>query len=596
MTFPAKVFFSFLAAFALSAAVGGLRRTYGQMEQGQVSTAIENARREVDRGAEDVSRRVGLVAESEATLRMALDLSRPQFDFSIYANDASGAARTHGLELFEFVAGDGMVISSTEAPGASGRREDWVPAAAKATAGRAFLRRWMDNGQSSIAQLAVQEIPVGEKKLYAVGGRLLNYRLLTLLPLGPGMHALLMVVPGAKCDSQQLWDATGAAASPGTAVEFLTQICRNPATGGEGHRFSDSIARENDYALPLTSVDQGLLGAVMITYSSAAQFEEERALWRRLLLALALGLAGGAAVSYGSAKGMVQPLVRLARSARDFAALSPGARAEERGGPEVVALAQALNQASQKLAAERERLLQAERVAAWREMTRRVTTEIEAALVALGDARESGDVSQGVSSFERVLERFRDFGELLVLPMQSVRLNDVVRSVLRDLEPLFNPAVSDISRPPVFPEILLAEDLPPVRGDSSALARALDTLLLYAVYSMSVGGTITLRTERVPGFVVLRIEWPAPFPSEEEAARMFSSVPVKRSYATGLELAVAQAIISDHEGTVETTRGENASVLVVRLPEEPAAPAPGVEEREPSAVPGHVPAVPPTQL
>ena len=84
MTFPAKVFVSFVAAFALaavllfSAAITGERRTFSELESSQVAAAFENVRRELDRGSEDVSRRVSLVAESEATLRMALDLSRPQ--------------------------------------------------------------------------------------------------------------------------------------------------------------------------------------------------------------------------------------------------------------------------------------------------------------------------------------------------------------------------------------------------------------------------------------------------------------------------------------------------------------------------------------
>jgi len=598
MTFPAKVFLSFMAAFALaagllfSAAIGGVQRTHAGMEQGQVAAAFENVKREVDRGAEDVSRRVSLVAESEPTLKMALDLSRAQPDYSVYANDASGVRRTHGLELFEFVSDDGTVISSTESSGASGHKEEWVPAVAQATEGRAFLRRWPGVGERAIAQLAVRELSVGPRKMYVVGGRTVDHRLLAVLPLGPGMRALLFVDANGKCDAQQLWDATGTPASPGTAADFLTAVCRNPTAGGESHRFSDSVARENDYALPLTAADQEVLGAVILGYSSVAQIAEEQALWRRLLLALALGLAGGAAVSYGSSARLVKPLVRLARSARDIAALSPAARAEERGGPEVVALAQALNQAAQKLAAERERLLQAERVAAWREMTRRVSAEIEAALEALSEARRSGDVSGGVAGFQQVLDRFRDFGDLLVLPMQTVRLNDLVRAVLRDLEPLFNPTVSDITRPPVSPEVSFAEDLPAIRADSSALSRALDTFLLYAVYSMSAGGTFVVRTERVPGFVVLRVEWPAPFPNDEEAARMFSSVPLKRSYAAGLELAVAQAIIADHGGTVETQRGEAASALIVRLPEEPATSAASVSERAPAAVPGPAPASP----
>jgi signal transduction histidine kinase len=598
MTFPAKVFVSFFAAFALaavllfSAALTGERRAFSQMEAGQVAAAFENVRRELDRGAEDVSRRVGLVAESEATLRMALDLSRPQPDYSIYANDASGAARTHALEVFEFVSGDGTVISSTESPGASGRKEDWVAAAAQASDGHAFLRRQMSAGEPSIAQLAVRALSVGERKLYVVGGRLLDHRLLAALPLGPGMRTLLFVNANGMCDPQQLTDSTGAPASAGTAAEFLTQVCRSPAAGGTGHRFADSVAREDDYAMPLTAPDHSMLGAVVIGYSSAAQLAEDQVLWRRLLLALALGLAAGAAISYGSAARLVKPLVRLARSARDIAALAPGARAEERGGPEVVALAEALNQAAQKLAAERERLMQAERVAAWREMTRRLTADIETALDALAAARESGNTPEGIAGFQRVLDRYREFGELLVLPMQSLRLNDVVRGVLRDLEPLFNPSVSDVTRPPISPEVALAEDLPSVRGDSAALGRALDTFLLYAVYSMPAGGTFVVRTERVPGFVLLRLEWPGPFPNDEEARRLFSSEPLKRTYVSALELPAAQATITDHGGTVETVRGERVSALVIRLPEEPAASPAGTAEREPAAVPGPAPASP----
>jgi len=598
MTFPAKVFVSFVAAFALaavllfSAAITGERRTFSELESSQVAAAFENVRRELDRGSEDVVRRVNLVAESEATLRMALDLSRPQPDYSIYANDASGAARTHALELFEFVNGDGTVISSTESTGASGRKEDWVVAAAQSEEGNSFLRRGMSAGELSIAQLAVRGLSVGERKMYVVGGRRLDHRLLAGLPLGPGMRTLLYVDANGSCDPQQLIDATGAPASPGSAADFVTQVCRNPAAGGPGRRFADSIAREDDYAMPLTAPDHTVIGAVLIAYSSAAQLAEDQILWRRLWLALVIGIVGGAAVSYWSAARLVKPMVRLARSAREVAALAPGARAEERGGPEVVALAQALNQAAQKLAAERERLMQAERVTAWREMTRRLTADIESALDALAEARASGDASEGIAGFQRVLDRYREFGELLVLPMQSLRLNDVVRGVLRDLEPLFNPAAHDVTRPPISPEVALAEDLPPIRGDSSALARALDTFLLYAVYSMPTGGTFVVRTTHVPGFVLLRIEWPGQFPNDEEAGRLFSSEPLKRTYVSALELPAAQATITDHGGTVETVRGEQISALVLRFPEEPSGSAAGAAEREPAAVPGPAPASP----
>jgi HAMP domain-containing protein len=574
MKFPSKVLCSFLAAFVLaavllfSAALGAVRNTHAQMEARQVAAAFENAQRELARSAEDAGRRVSLVVESESTTRMALDLSRPQPDYSMYANDASGAARTHGLELFEFVNGDRTVISSAGAFPPIGSKEDWVAEAARTSPeGQAILRVVAAGGEPEVAQLAVRALAVGDRKLYAVGGSILDHRLLAALPLGPGMRASLFVNSGGKCAAFQGIDATGTAASPGGATDFLSEVCRSPAPGGETRRFDDRTGREHDFALPLAAADGKALGFILFSYSSSEQVAEEQALWRRMLLVLALGVIVGAGISYASAVQLVRPLARLARSAREIASLSPGARAEERSGPEVAALAGALNHASQKLASERERLMQAERVAAWREMTQRVTAEIEAALDALAEARKAGDVSEGIAGFHHVLDRFRDFGELRVLPIEPVQLNDVVRGVLRDLEPLFHPGTADVSRPPIAPEVALAEDLPALRGDAEVLNRAVDTFLLYAVYSMPTGGTFVVRTERIPGYAVLRIEWPGPFPNEEEAARLFASAPVRRAYCSGLELASAQAVISDHGGTVRTSRSESVSSIIVRLPE-----------------------------
>ena len=262
MTFPAKVILSFLAAFVLaaallfSAALSGVRRVFAQTEERQVAAAFENLRRELDRGAEDAARRVGLVADSEATTRMVLDLSRAQPDFSVYANDASGAARTHGLEMFEFVMWDGTVISSTPPLPAIGAKEDWVAAAAQSVPeGRAILRLVGDPNQPEIARLAVRTLSVGDKKLYAVGGSSVDHRLLAGLPLGPGMRALLFVNPGGKCAGPQGTDATGATASPGPAEDFLAQMCRNPAAVGLRHICArKSSAGPGEAVAPVASV------------------------------------------------------------------------------------------------------------------------------------------------------------------------------------------------------------------------------------------------------------------------------------------------------------------------------------------------------
>jgi signal transduction histidine kinase len=587
MTFPAKVFLCFAVSFSLAvglffaAAQGGIRRAYVQMQADALTAASDNVQRELDRGAEDAARRVGLVAESEATMRMALDLSRPQPDFSMYANDAVGAARTHGLELCEFVSDDGTVISSAQAPERIGRKEDWIPQAAAGTPGKAFLRREEIDGIIVITQVVVRMVPVGEKKLYIAGGRRLDYRLLQALPLAAGMRALLFVDPDGKCSGQTVYDAEGTVVSAGGAAPFLTQICRNPgAPGTRPFPYAGRNDAETYSAVPLTAPDHTALGAALVVYSGAAELAAERSLRGQLLMVLALGFAIGALLSYWGAVSLARPLARLARSAREIAALAPHVHAAEKGGPEVAALAQALNEAAEKLAAERERLMQVERITAWREMTLRLTAEIESALDQLAEGRRAGDVSEAVANFHRLLDRFREFGELLVLPMHSVQLNDVVRTVLSDLEPLFYPTALGLARPPVSPEVALAEDLPLVHGDSAVLARAVDTFLLYAVYSMPAGGTLVVRTDAMAAFVRLQIVWPGSFSTEEEAKRLFSPNPVKRTYVTGLELATAQAIVVGHGGSVRTENSGGTSRILIQIPVE----AKGQPSPEPARV------------
>ena len=233
MKFPAKVLCAFLAAFVLaavllfSAALEAVRNTHAQMEARQVAAAFENTRRELARSAEDAGRRVSLVVESESTTRMALDLSRPQPDYSTYANDASGAARTHGLELFEFVNSEGTVISSAGAFPPIGSKEDWVVEAARTSPERqAILRVVAAGGEPALAHLAVRALAVGDRKLYAVGGSILDHRLLAALPLGPGVRASLFVNSAGKCEAFQGVDAAGTAASPSGAADFWATSAR----------------------------------------------------------------------------------------------------------------------------------------------------------------------------------------------------------------------------------------------------------------------------------------------------------------------------------------------------------------------------------
>lgn len=93
--------------------------------------------------------------------------------------------------------------------------------------------------------------------------------------------------------------------------------------------------------------------------------------------------------------------------------------------------------------------------------------------------------------------------------------------------------------------------------DVPRLERAIDNVLDNALDALSSrsGGKITLRSRRTPRHVVVEIEDDGP--GIPDGARVFDPFYSTKSNGTGLGLAVAHRIITDHEGTiaVESRRG-----------------------------------------
>jgi len=81
------------------------------------------------------------IADAEATVRMAIDLNRPQADASQYYNDAHGIAQSQQLDFFDIVADDGTLISSAEWPARFGYKNDWVTTEKDWNSQGAFLGR-----------------------------------------------------------------------------------------------------------------------------------------------------------------------------------------------------------------------------------------------------------------------------------------------------------------------------------------------------------------------------------------------------------------------------------------------------------------------
>jgi len=98
--------------------------------------------------------------------------------------------------------------------------------------------------------------------------------------------------------------------------------------------------------------------------------------------AIAYGVAAGGILlaivfSLWIAARVSRPIEQLARAAREVAAGNWNVHVPEHGHDEVSVLARSFNHMTGQLTSQRERLIQSERVAAWRELARRLAHELK---------------------------------------------------------------------------------------------------------------------------------------------------------------------------------------------------------------------------
>src|SRR3954469_13579082 len=101
MKFRAKLTIAFMLTLLASTAVFAwcvTRYMRGQFDRqaSQRSAALASQfKRELAERGEEIVHSVEVIAEAEGTVRMALELTRPQADPSIYSADATGLASSH---------------------------------------------------------------------------------------------------------------------------------------------------------------------------------------------------------------------------------------------------------------------------------------------------------------------------------------------------------------------------------------------------------------------------------------------------------------------------------------------------------------------
>ncbi len=593
MTFRTKLFVVFTLALLLSiglVAVGVTavtRRAFNQLNHQQSDASVVQFAREYTRRGVDVVHRVQTVADAEATVRLAIDLSRPQADVSVYANAAHGAAQSHQLDFLDFVGADGTIISSAEWSARSGHKLTSVTQAVDWATLGSFLMK-MDTPQGTqLGLMAVSTVRVGDKNLYIVGGEELGRGFLDSLVLPTGMRALLYLNLTPSFEPADLLDQSGLAPQAVRFEPFIEKERQQPTE----QRFEISWTRnaasaEDFHALPLLGRQKDLLGVLLVGSSQSEAVTLERRIRLLALGVVGIGVFLGILLSWWGAAGVTRPVRRLDEGVREVSSGNWNARVEVRGRTEIAQLARAFNHMTEQLIEQRERLIQAERVAAWREIARRLAHELKDPLFPLQTTvenlqrakeqtpdrfeeifREStGVMLSEINHLHAIVGRFRDFATLPPPELGPVNLNDIVRSILK----LFEPQFSAVGRPPITPEVHLDENLPAIQADSTLLHRAIENLVLNAMDAMPAGGVLMLRTARHESGVHLEISDTGSGLTPEECQRLFTPYYTTKQHGTGLGLATVQSVVSDHSGRiwVESEAGVGTT-FHIELPSQP---------------------------
>ena len=561
------------------------RRAFEEFDRQRTDALVAQFRGEYAERGDEIAHRVQSIADSEATLRMAMDLNRPQSDASQYYNDARGIAQSQQLDFVDIVADDSTLISSSEWPARFGYKNDWVSAEPNWNSKGAFLRRVDTPDAVDLGLLAVRTVRVGEKRLFLIGGQRLDQKFLATLVLPEGMRTLLYRNLEQGFVPAELTDSRGPASEPELFSPMIAEVQKNQRelertiTSGA----APNVISETFNAIPLVGRDRDLLGVLLVGSSRQSLIE-----MLNFIRALAM-LVGGGVILLGLVLGwwvsarVTRPLEELAAGARDVAAGHWEARVSVRSRDEIGQLADAFNGMTRQLAEQRERLLQTERVAAWRELARRLAHELKNPLFPLQltvenlqRAREqtseqfdevffesTATLRAELENLKTIVSRFSDFAKMPPPEFEPVDLNELIRSTVK----LFEPQLAPVGRPHITPELYLDENLPRPQADPTLLRRALENLILNALDAMPAGGTLTVRTAQRSGAVRLEVTDTGEGLTPEECARLFTPYYTTKRHGTGLGLAIVQSVVSDHSGRIEVESAPGAGTTFrIELP------------------------------
>ncbi|HEX6803546.1 MAG TPA: HAMP domain-containing sensor histidine kinase [Terriglobales bacterium] len=583
MTFRRRL----LLLFALTVAVSVIavawmvstmaRRAFDRANDERTAALVAQFRHEFNRRRDEVSRRIQAAASTPEAQRMAVAAAQASPNYNAFLDDAQSVAESQQLDFLEFTDDRGTIISSAQWPAKFGYKE---PLAASSVPAGAFLKAEETPPGTVLGLFAVRTAAAGDRKLYVIGGVRLNSTFLSTLELPAGMRVFFYenLDPSAGFVASHVFAASGTLQDAQPLASVIETVAREPREMTTVVHW-DSGQDETVNAFPMKGENNQLLGILLVGSSREIYNQLRSQIRSAAFLAAAAGLLLAILLSSWAAARVTKPVEELAHAAHDVAAGNWDTQVRARSNDELGELAESFNRMTRELIEHRERLVQAERVAAWRELARRLAHELKNPLFPLqltvenlirsrdqdpqlfdSTFRESAAaLLSEIANLKNIIARFSEFSKMPQPQFRRVEPNDLLKTVAMTHKAQLEAAGIECRL-----DLHAAE---PIAADPDLLYRALSNLVLNAIDAMPQGGTLTLRASQAVGSARMEVADSGPGLAAEESARLFTPYYTSKPQGTGLGLAIVQSIVSDHGGriSVSSQPGEGTT-FIIELP------------------------------
>jgi two-component system nitrogen regulation sensor histidine kinase NtrY len=604
MSFRKKLLLLFAATVLLCVAVisasvySTIRNSFERADRDRANAIAAEFRSEFQRRGSEVVRKVESTAASETVQHIALDMNRAPTAAGGYVSEARTLAAQQQLDFLELVDNRGTIISSAQWEAKFGYPEAAISEAMgsegtkRASVGPkgAFLKREELPDGPTLGLFAAAATRVDQESLYVIGGERLGQGFLSTLDIPAGTRVLLYQNLGAQWNPKSLLDLNGPAAGADKIAPLVATV-RESSRESQNviHWTSDPADAEVFHAIPLTGPDQNggnqqLLGILLVGSSRRPLIDLERQIISTAMLVGGIGILIAVVTSLWFAARVTRPVVLLAEAARKVAAGDLAAKVDVESSDELGELATSFNRMTEDLAQQKDRTLQAERVAAWRELARRLAHELKNPLFPLQVTVENllrakqkspemfeevfhegtATLLAEINNLKTIIGRFSEFSRMPQPQRRPTQMNELVRSVLR----VFHAQLEDKNQ--IALHTALADALPEISADPDLLHRALQNLVLNAIDAMPQGGELAIRTKGLGNGIEVSVSDTGSGLTEEECGRLFTPYYTTKQHGTGLGLAIVQSVVSDHGGkiSVESTK-EKGTTFRIELPCDP---------------------------